>query len=62
MLTLRLPKGAECEEGERFSLDYILECDPNQDKIAIINKEDFDAESCSNTIRMKSKFGNIFKM
>ena len=41
-----------------MALTYILECDDTQDDIVILNQADFDDGSCSNTIKMKTKYGN----
>ena len=46
-----------------MALTYILECDDSQDNLIIVNQADFDDGSCSNTIKMKTKYGNntVFK-
>ena len=41
-----------------MSLTYILECDDTQDDLVVTNQEDFDDGSCTNTIKMKTKYGN----
>jgi hypothetical protein len=57
-LTLSLPKGDYCDNGEFMELEYILECDQNTDGLIILNQGDFDDESCSNTIKLRTKYGN----
>lgn len=59
MLTLKLPAGDICDDSERFVLTYNLECDEKQEKIVLLNEDDFDNDSCTNTIRMKTKYGKF---
>jgi hypothetical protein len=41
-----------------MSLNYILECDDKTDELMILNAADFEDESCSNTIKIRTKYGN----
>lgn len=61
LITLSLPKGQECDGGENYSINYVLECDSRFENLKVINEDEFDADSCSNTIRMKSKYGKIIQ-
>lgn len=56
---MTLPQGDYCDDGELMALTFILECDDSQDDLLITNQADFDDGSCSNTIKMKSKYGNF---
>ena len=40
-----------------MALNYILECDDSQDDLVITNQADFEDGSCSNTIKMRTKYG-----
>lgn len=56
-LSLNLPEGDYCEDGDYMSLTYIFQCDESQEDLVITNQNDFDDESCANTIKMKTKYG-----
>jgi hypothetical protein len=43
-----------------MSLNYILECDDSVNNLEITNKNEFDDQVCSNTIKMKTKYGKYF--
>lgn len=55
---MTIPEGDYCSEGEYMSLNYILECDEKLNDVKIVNKEEFDDSVCSNTIKVKTKYGN----
>ena len=59
-LQLSLPGGDYCDDGENLALNYIFECDDSQDDLLITNQGEFDDGVCSNTIKMKTKYGKIF--
>jgi len=54
---LTLPIGESCGDSKNYTINYDIECDPNQSDTLILNGEDFNANKCENTIKMKSKHG-----
>lgn len=52
-------QGDLCDEGENMTLRYLLECDYQQENLVITNQAEFDDTQCSNTIKMRTKYGNI---
>ena len=56
-LKLSIPEGDYCGDGENMALNYIFECDETLDDLVITNKDEFDDTVCTNTIKMKTKYG-----
>ena len=61
VLTMSLPLGDYCNKTAKYQTNYEITCDLGTE-LTLSSNQTFNSSNCINTIKMRSKYGNVIKI